>query len=242
MERFVLRTDGFVQSTPAIRAGRLDQAGNFQGHEAEFELCNLGGWQHPGRNSELGGRPLPGFTLEESPVVSGTRSTPRSNGRELWGKRIEIRSTGWRTCRFVYVLSCATPTCIRSISNDAGGSGLPAGSWFMADDEVLSLQRFRRRRFLRTSIAAGLAGAGLNASTGSAEGGRASARVPDWVEEARRQIPATRHLRYFQTGGIGVCPQGTIDHVKALLDSQNRGPADRGFPRPWRPPKAGAGL
>src|SRR5207245_846336 len=56
-----------------------------------------------------------------------------------------------------------------------------------------------------------------------------AAGEPDWVTEARAQIPAARELRYFQTGGIGVCPGRVIDRVKELLDHQNRGPADPRF-------------
>ena len=86
---------------------------------------------------------------------------------------------------------------------------------------------WERRGFLGAALAgfAGLRARGARAASPDLF----AAGEPDWVTEARAQIPATRELRYFQTGGIGVCPGRVIDRVKELLDHQNRGPADPRF-------------
>ena len=86
---------------------------------------------------------------------------------------------------------------------------------------------WERRGFLGAALAgfAGLRARGARAASPDPF----AAGEPDWVTEARAQIPATRELRYFQTGGIGVCPGRVIDRVKELLDHQNRGPADPRF-------------
>ena len=50
--------------------------------------------------------------------------------------------------------------------------------------------------------------------------------MPDWVAEARREIPAAGRSRYFQTGGIGPAPVAVMEAVKERLDFQNQGPAE----------------
>lgn len=47
--------------------------------------------------------------------------------------------------------------------------------------------------------------------------------APDWVEAARRVIPATQG-RYFQTAGIAPSPEPVIARVQDLLEYQNQGP------------------
>ena len=67
-------------------------------------------------------------------------------------------------------------------------------------------------------IASGQLSKGVQGMTGASN-------VPDWVEAARRQIPATRD-RYFQTAGIAPSPTPVIERVKELLDIQNQGPVN----------------
>ncbi len=86
-----------------------------------------------------------------------------------------------------------------------------------------------RRGFLASPVAFGLAALGLAKPARPAPVDPFAADAPDWVAEVRRQIPATREMRYFQTGGIGVCPRRTIELVHELLEYQNRGPADPQF-------------
>lgn len=51
----------------------------------------------------------------------------------------------------------------------------------------------------------------------------ASDPTPEWVLDARRQIPATKD-RFFQTAGIAPSPTPVLDAVSNLLHYQNRGP------------------
>ena len=97
----------------------------------------------------------------------------------------------------------------------------------MTTDSDARSRVWRRRGFLRSSMTA--VATGLWAMRPRRAAGATDPFVTDepaWVAEVRAQIPAARELRYFQTGGIGVCPDRTIDRVKELLDFQNRGPAD----------------
>jgi len=47
--------------------------------------------------------------------------------------------------------------------------------------------------------------------------------APDWVEEARAQIPASREP-FFQTAGIAPSPTPVMDAVAEMLHYQNKGP------------------
>ena len=81
-----------------------------------------------------------------------------------------------------------------------------------------------RRQFLRASmtVAGGLPM--LNpAVVANSFWGQSSASVSDWVQEARKQLPATQD-RFFQTAGIAPSPIPVIEEVKRRLDFQNAGP------------------
>ena len=83
-----------------------------------------------------------------------------------------------------------------------------------------------RRRFLKVATALAVAPV-LNVGLLARINGRAgSGRQDDWVDAARREIPASVNTSYFQTGGIGPAPTAVIEHVQERLAFQNRGPAD----------------
>lgn len=63
---------------------------------------------------------------------------------------------------------------------------------------------------------------GNGAHAESVDGGLPGS-APDWVEAARRQIPASKE-KFFQTAGIAPCPTPVIEHVQQLLNLQNQGP------------------
>src|SRR5688572_9211765 len=88
---------------------------------------------------------------------------------------------------------------------------------------------WQRRGFLASPVAFGLTALGISKAGRSAPRDPFAADAPDWVAGVRRQIPAAQETRYFQTGGIGVCPRGVIERVHELLEYQNRGPADPRF-------------
>lgn len=93
--------------------------------------------------------------------------------------------------------------------------------------------RTDRRRFLTRSM---LAVGGITALTDSTRaairqatpkvGPRTGEEWDQWSASLRRQIPASTHSRYFQTAGIGACPDRVIEEVTANLRFQNRSPAD----------------
>lgn len=87
-----------------------------------------------------------------------------------------------------------------------------------------------RRKFLKTALAGSLGGMitstrPLAAST-SRPLAEKEADLPEWVANVRRQIPAVHESLYFQTGAFGPSPHAVNERIKALLDLQNRGPAD----------------
>ncbi len=95
-----------------------------------------------------------------------------------------------------------------------------------------------RRGFLAGSLAAGAVvplrslvelahgAAGERAGAERDERATPGAAQEDWVRAARRQIPAARESRYFQTGGVGPSPDAVVETVAERLSFQNRGPAD----------------
>jgi L-cysteine/cystine lyase len=85
-----------------------------------------------------------------------------------------------------------------------------------------------RRNFVR-GFAAALTGAAGPAGTSGLLPEAAAAgpgSTPAWVAEVRRQMPATRVNRYFQTAAFGPSPEPVIARIKELLDVQMRGPAE----------------
>ena len=82
-----------------------------------------------------------------------------------------------------------------------------------------------RRSFLRAAFAGGLAGwAGKSLARPAATDAHAAGE-PDWVGEARAEIPGLRGGLYFQTGAFGLSPQRVMDRTRELLEFQNLSPA-----------------
>ena len=46
----------------------------------------------------------------------------------------------------------------------------------------------------------------------------------DWVDQARRAIPASTNHCYFQTAGAGPSPEAVIEEIQERLRFQNQGP------------------
>ncbi len=86
---------------------------------------------------------------------------------------------------------------------------------------------FTRRAFLgagvRSAAALPLIPVGRLAAAGPQDASAAPG-APDWVRDARDQIPASASP-FFQTGGIGPSPRGVIEAVAERLEFQNRSPA-----------------
>ena len=71
MERMVLRTDGFVSLNAGYRGGEVvTRPLTFQGNNLVLNFATAAGSIHVEIQDEAG-RPLPGFALEESPLVWG---------------------------------------------------------------------------------------------------------------------------------------------------------------------------
>ena len=84
-----------------------------------------------------------------------------------------------------------------------------------------------RRTFLKATVASGLLGLTKPATPFAAEPAApvAPAAPTDWLEAARKEIPALAAIDYFQTGAFGPSPHRVMERTKALLELQNQGPA-----------------
>jgi hypothetical protein len=84
-----------------------------------------------------------------------------------------------------------------------------------------------RRTFLKATVASGLLGLTKPATPFAAEPAApvAPAAPTDWLEAARKEIPALAATDYFQTGAFGPSPHRVMERTKALLELQNQGPA-----------------
>ena len=72
LERMVLRTDGFVAVHAGSESGELvDEAAHLSGKGSVSELRNFGGRSIRVEVQDLGGKPLAGFRLAESPIIWG---------------------------------------------------------------------------------------------------------------------------------------------------------------------------